>query len=94
MMKCNWIRVWIVLGVLCVLASSACREESDVNFETGMEAYSQRDYETALEKWRPLAARGHSSAQSNLGVMYYQGLGVRRNFPEALKWYRMAAVQG
>ena len=57
MMKCTWIRVWIVLGVLCVLASSACREESDVNFETGMEAYSQRDYETALEKWRPLAAR-------------------------------------
>ena len=95
MIRINCIRTGLVLGGLaCVLAGSGCGEDRDADFERGMEAYSQQDYEMALRIWRPLAERGHSSSQSNLGVMYYQGLGVRRNFPEALKWYRMAAVQG
>jgi len=35
-----------------------------------------------------------ADAQFNLGVMYYQGLGVEQDFKEAVKWYQKAADQG
>jgi type II secretion system protein G len=43
---------------------------------------------------REKAERGDASAQSQLGVMYWNGLGVEKNYPEALKWLRKAADQG
>jgi TPR repeat protein len=30
----------------------------------------------------------------NLGIIYYDGLGVNHNKQEALKWLKMAAAQG
>ena len=33
-------------------------------------------------------------AQDNLGVMYRDGLGVRRDYAEAVRWFRKAADQG
>ena len=32
--------------------------------------------------------------RSNLGVMYEQGRGVAQNYREAMRWFRLAAVQG
>ena len=40
------------------------------------------------------AAKGSSTAQSNLGWLYEQGRGVAKDYAEARKWYRMAAEQG
>ena len=40
------------------------------------------------------AAQGNAAAQFNLGVMYENGRGVRRDDAEAVKWYRQAAAQG
>lgn len=40
------------------------------------------------------ATQGNTYAQYNLGNMYAEGLGVKRNDAEAMKWYRMAAKQG
>ena len=57
-------------------------------------AYDQGDYTTALQHWRPLAEQGHASAQYNLGVMYWNGKGIRRDYVEAVKWWRKAAEQG
>ena len=33
-------------------------------------------------------------AQSNLGIMYYNGLGVEQDYDQAAAWYRKAADQG
>lgn len=57
-------------------------------------AYQRRDYAAALRLYRPLAEQGVAAAQYSLGVMYYTGQGVPRNFVEASKWYRLAAAQG
>ena len=35
-----------------------------------------------------------AEAQASLGVMYYQGKGVPRDYAEVVKWYRLAAEQG
>ena len=41
-----------------------------------------------------LAEQGNADAQFNLGLMYYDGQGVRQDYAEALRWYRKAAEQG
>ena len=64
------------------------------NFNKGLEAAQSGDYQTAVQEWRPLAEQGNSDAQSNLGLMYYKGIGVPQDYAEALKWYRLAAEQG
>jgi len=48
----------------------------------------------ALRLYRLAADQGHAVAQSNLGSMYDQGLGVPQDDAEAVKWYRLAADQG
>ena len=35
-----------------------------------------------------------AEAQFNLGVMYQQGYGTRKDFKEAARWFREAAQQG
>jgi len=78
------------------LASFGCLTgiDHEQDFQAGMEAYQKGDYETALKLWRPIAESGHPSAQTNLGVMYYQGLGTEQDYAQAVKWYQMAALQG
>ncbi len=43
---------------------------------------------------RGLAERGNADAQAELGVRYEVGLGVDRDYGEAVTWYRRAAEQG
>ena len=40
------------------------------------------------------AKTGESEAQYMLGKLYYYGFGVKRNYKEATKWFRAAAIQG
>ena len=40
------------------------------------------------------AEQGVAEAQFNLGVMYYDGQGVRQDYAEAFRWFRQAAEQG
>ena len=54
----------------------------------------QKDYSEAVKWFRKAAEQGHTFAQYNLGVCYYNGWGVPLDYSEAVKWYRKAAVQG
>ena len=60
----------------------------------GMEAYNRGDYATAFEELLPVAKRGDSNAQNQIGYLYSRGLGVSRDYTEAEKWFRKAAEQG
>ena len=40
------------------------------------------------------AESGNALAQTNLGLMYYNGQGVPQDYAEAMKWFRLAADQG
>jgi len=61
------------------------------DFEDGLSAIYETNYDKALEKLRPLAEHGHAAAQYNLGVMYEWGNGVPQDNSQALKWYKRAA---
>jgi TPR repeat protein len=63
-------------------------------FVDAMAAYDRGDYAGAARVWQSLAEFGDARAQSNLGVMYAKGRGVRQDSSTAAHWYRKAAAQG
>ena len=81
--------LYVLLGLVLVLPEPAWAD-----LKVGFEAYSRGDYETALAELSPLAKQGDAIAQYSLGYMYDQGLGVAKDYLEAVKWYRLAAEQG
>jgi TPR repeat protein len=40
------------------------------------------------------AEKGYSVPQYELGLMYYNGKGILRDYAESVKWYRRSAEQG
>ena len=47
-----------------------------------------------VDDCRVRAEQGDARAQFNLGLSYYNGLGVRQNYKEAVRWFRKSAEQG
>ena len=80
------------ISIMAVLLLTTMPALAD--FNDGLDAYNQGDYETALTEWRPLAEEGNAEAQFNLGALYDEGEGVQEDYAEAAKWYRLAAEQG
>ena len=60
----------------------------------GIAAFRNKDYATAFREWKAAADAGQAEAQFDLGLLYAQGLGVKRDMGEAARWYRLAAEQG
>ncbi len=53
-----------------------------------------KDYEEAFKWYRKAAEQGYANAQTILGSIYANGLGVSKDIKEAVRWYRKAAEQG
>ena len=83
------VHLFMVVGLSLMLVVSGCTD-----FQAGVGAYKRGDYETALKELRPLADYGDARAQTKLGYMYLEGLGVPQHYQEALRWYRLSADQG
>jgi TPR repeat protein len=63
-------------------------------YEDGIAALSAGDFAAALKLWQPLADSGNALAQSQIGVLYLNGRGVKQDYAEALAWLNRAAAQG
>ncbi|HHF5447332.1 TPA: tetratricopeptide repeat protein [Haemophilus influenzae] len=74
--------------------STAWADTPEQQFQQGLTAYEQSNYQTAFKLWLPLAEQGDADAQLNLGAMYAIGRGVKQDGVEAVKWFRKAAEQG
>jgi TPR repeat protein len=68
--------------------------EISPDYNLGVKAFDDKNYELALTWFQPLAEKGHVRAQSYLGWMYESGRGVAMDYPEAARWYRRAGEQG
>ncbi len=79
----------ILLGSLLALLLSSCTQLDDpkVAFEKG-------NYERSFQLWQPLAKNGDLDAQNYLGVQYFLGLGVTKDYQKAVEWYERAAKKG
>ena len=58
------------------------------DFDVGLKAYNQRDFQLAFKEWSILANNGHAAAQTNLGVMYLTGNGVPQSFKKAIELFK------
>jgi len=63
-------------------------------FKDGGDAYKQRDYATAVAKFKEVAAKGDHRAMYALGSMYAGGTGVKQDYKQAFKWFADAAKYG
>lgn len=63
-------------------------------FVEGATAYNARNYALALKEITPLAKAANHDAEQLLGLMYYMGRGVARDFKQAFAWSRKAAEAG
>ena len=63
-------------------------------FKDGGDAYKQRDYATAVAKFKEVAAKGDHRAMYALGSMYAGGTGVKQNYRQAARYYRDVGQKG
>ena len=52
------------------------------------------DYSKNLEKLEFLANNGNIDAMKRMGNMYYDGIGVERNYSMSIEWYKKSAMMG
>ncbi len=82
------------LLVAVTIAAGLMAGPAMAGFAEGATAYNAQNYSRALKEVTPLAKAGHADAQHLLGLMYYMGRGVARDYKLALAWHRKAAEQG
>lgn len=68
-------------------ASAITAEEQ---YEMGLEFFKEKIYEKALKHFTNAAEQGNSDAQYKLGLLYFCGEGVPKDFVEAKKWFETA----
>ncbi len=52
------------------------------------------DYQFSIYWFKQAAIRNLADSQFNLAILYQNGVGVRKNFVEAYRWFSLAARQG
>lgn len=52
------------------------------------------NYDAAINRYKKAANQNSMYGQYGLGMMYYEGKGVARNYETAANWFRKAAKQG
>ena len=60
----------------------------------GKSAYTRGDYSLAFRAFTPLANEGNAEAQTFIGSLYENGLGVIKDEKNALDWYEKAGKAG
>lgn len=88
-MKKFTVAILLALGLHLGLPSTA-----QAGFLEGANAYNARNYTLAMREIAPLARAGNPDAQHLLGLMYYMGRGVTRDYKQAFTWHMKAAEQG
>lgn len=98
--------VFLLLAVLLLSCTTPTEKRGDTTqptveegdaieqLKTALEYDRKGQYEKAAEWYRKAAEQGLSEAQNNLGVMYKDGQGVKKDYQEAVRWFQLAARQG
>ena len=79
---------------IVVLAIAFASAGSAGDYDDGMAAYEAGDMDAAFTAFSKAAEQGDAKAQTNLGVMYYEGQGVPQDYVQAHMWFNLAAASG
>lgn len=82
-------RIGAALGVFLIGTQLA-----SADFQTGQEAFSQKEFSTAIEQWRLAAHKGDGRAQFSLGKMFEEGAeGIESDLVRSYGWFKLSAAQ-
>jgi TPR repeat protein len=84
--------IFILISILLLWTSPSIALVAE--YQEAIDAYNREDYKTSYRLIRPLAKKGFTQAQYNLGVLYLKGKGVKVNLKKAIKLFEFAAEQG
>lgn len=84
----------LFLATLLAMVLLGLHASARAGFAEGASAYNARNYALALKEIGPLARAGNADAQHLMGLMYYMGRGVTRDYKQAFAWHLKAAGQG
>ena len=85
------VKKWLLAGWIAVMLSGVALAD---DFQEGVEAYEEGNYATAFAKFDLLAEGGNPRAQFNLGLLYDNGEGVKKDAKKAFDLWLMAAKNG
>ena len=88
---CILFTLLIILIVAGLFVSAGSASETQKLFDAGLTAYQKEDYPAAVKAFLSAAEKGHAEAQYRLGVCYYEGRGVEKDWNEAFRWFYEAA---
>ena len=83
-------KITFSLFSLLVFTSFSHNLYADELFFSGIEAYRNRDYDSAIFFFKQAAKSGDGEAQFLLGKMYSEGLGVNIDNIKSLMWFTIA----
>ena len=84
----------IVIAFAAVFLLSVTSSGFANGYNDGLLAAETGDYQTAMQKWEPLAKQGDPLAQFNVALLYHSGAGVEVDEQKAVSWYHKAADNG
>ena len=67
---------------------------ANADFNDGLIAFENQDFRLAAKEWKPLAKKGDAKSQTNLGILYFNGKGVLKDYKKAVNLLERAANQG
>lgn len=85
-------KIILTIAFLILAYSNLALAASD--YEQGVQAYQNSDYEQAREYWERATADGNMSAAYNLGIILSKGLGGTADPERAVSLFRVAADAG
>ena len=86
---------YYLVGLISLFLLQACSTtEHSAALNQGQVAFNKQDYHVAFSDLLPVAQKGNPDAQYAVGYMYYNGLGVDKDFNSAQFWFHSAADQG
>lgn len=74
---------------ILIFVVSGCTDQTDPKL-----LFEQGKYEEAYRLWLPLAESGDLYAQNYIGIQYYIGFGVKKDYKKAKEWFEKAASGG
>lgn len=81
-------RYLVVSSVLSVCATASADNAA------GMKYYNAKQYQQAYKEFYADATKGNAVSAFNLGYMYQQGLGVKTDYLQSAKWFKISADRG
>ncbi len=86
---------YCLIILISILLLQACSTATTSKALTkGVNEFDYQQYQAAFTDLLPLAEQGNAQAQYAVGYLYYNGLGVVKDFKSAVFWFNKAADQG